>query len=218
MIGPISIVLVDDHALVRDMLRQRLAREPDMVVLGCESNAQDAVRCCVATRPDVVLLDIDMPGLSAFEGARLIRSQCPGTRLVFLSAFFHDHYIDQVLALEATGYLTKNEPPEVVIQAIRQVMTGTVYFSDEVLARIVINGDGARLAHEPESRTRLLTERELEMLAYIARGLSKKEIARTVGISVKTVEQHCAHLMEKLAIRDRVELARLAIREGLMEP
>jgi len=218
MIRPISIVLVDDHALVRDMLRQRLTQETDMVVLSCESNAQDAVRCCVAMCPDVVLLDIDMPGLSAFEGARSIKSQCPRTRLVFLSAFFHDYYIDQALALEATGYLTKSEPPEVVIQAIRQVMTGTVYFSDEVLARIVINGDGARLARAPESRTRLLTERELEMLAYIARGLSKKEIARTVGISVKTVEQHCMHLMEKLAIHDRVELARLAIREGLVEP
>ncbi|MDG4560101.1 MAG: response regulator transcription factor [Candidatus Competibacter sp.] len=218
MIRPISIVLVDDHALVRDMLRQRLTQETDMVVLSCENNAQDAVRCCVATCPDVVLLDIDMPGLSAFEGARSIKSQCSGTRLIFLSAFFHDRYIDQALALEAMGYLTKNEPPEVVIQAIRQVMTGTVYFSDEVLARIVINGDGARLAHAPESRTRLLTERELEMLAYIARGLSKKEIARTVGISVKTVEQHCTHLMEKLAIHDRVELAHLAIREGLVEP
>lgn len=218
MTRPISIILVDDHALVRDMLRQRLDQEADMVVLGCESNAQDAVQRCSALRPDVVLLDIDMPGLSAFEGGRLIKNQCPDTRLIFLSAFFHDHYIDQALALEAAGYLTKNELPDIVIQAIRQVMTGTVYFSEEVQARIVIDRDGVQLAHTPESRTRLLTERELEMLAYIARGFSKKEIARTVGISVKTVEQHCAHLMDKLAIHDRVELARLAIREGLVEP
>jgi DNA-binding NarL/FixJ family response regulator len=218
MTRPISIVLVDDHALVRDMLRQRLENERDLVVLSCESNAQDAVQSCIASRPDVVLLDIDMPGLSAFEGGRLIKSHCPETRLIFLSAFFHDHYIDQALALEAAGYITKSEPPEVVIAAIRQVMTGIVYFSAEVEARMVVNGDGVRLAQAPESRTRLLTERELEMLAYIARGLSKKEIARTVGISVKTVEQHSAHLMEKLAIHDRVELTRLAIREGLVEP
>jgi len=214
----ITILVVDDHGLIRDMLKRYLDEEADMRVVGCESNARDAVRLCVAAQPDVVLLDIDMPGLSAFEGGRLIKTQCPATRLIFLSAFSHDHYIEQALALEASGYLTKSEPPAAVIQAIRGVMAGTVYFSDEVQARIVVDHQGARLAHTFESRTRLLTERELEMLAYIARGLSEKEIARTVGISVKTVEQHCTHLMDKLAIHDRVELARLAIREGLVEP
>ncbi len=214
----ISIVLADDHALVREMLAQLLQDEGDMVVLASVANARDAVRKSALFCPNVVLMDIDMPGLSAFEAGRDLKSHCPDARLVFLSAFFHDRYIEQALALEAAGFITKSEPPETIIKAIRAVMTGRVYFSQEVQARIVVDATGARLSQSPETRANLLTERELQVLLYVARGLSKKEIARTMDISVKTVEQHTTHIMEKLDIHDRVELARFAIREGLAEP
>jgi len=213
----ISLLLADDHALVRDMLRQQLDCESDMRVVDQVDNAQAAVTRTLALRPDVLLLDIDMPGLSPFAAAGIIKRQCPETRILFLSAFFHDHYIAQALAVEAAGYVTKNEPLASVLHAIRRVTKGMVYFSQEVQARIVVDSSGARLARAPESRISLLTEREIQILGYIARGLPKKEIASLLNLSIKTVDQHASHIMEKLDIHDRVELARFAIREGLVE-
>lgn len=215
MSRPVTILLADDHGLIREMLRQRLEDELDMTVVATVGDGHAALKETLALRPDVVLLDIDMPGLSAFDAARTIREQLPATRIVFLSAFFHDRYIEQALAVEAAGYVTKREPPESVIKAIRTVVGGRVYFSGDVQARIVVDTGGARLARTLHTRVDLLTLREREVLSYIARGMAKKNIARTLGISVKTVEQHCTHIMDKLEIHDRVELARFAIREGL---
>ena len=201
----IAVLLADDHALVREMLSQRLQQEPDISVLAQVENAQDAVRECARLKPGVVLLDIDMPGLSAFEAARAIKAESPSTRILFLSAFFHDQYIEQAMTVEADGYVTKNEPPESVLRALRAVSAGQVYFSAEVQARLVLDASGVRLADVPQTRMSLLTPREREILGYIARGLAKKEMARLAGISVKTVEQHCVHIMDKLDIHDRVE-------------
>jgi len=200
------------------MLAARLEVESDLTVVAAVSNGQEAVDKAAEHGPEVVLLDIDMPGLSAFEAARSIKGSNPQTRVIFLSAFFHDHYIEQALAIEASGYITKSEPPESVMRGIRTVTAGAVYFSPEVQARLVVGPSGVRLGQVPRTRATLLTARELEILRYLARGMAKKEIARTAGISVKTVEQHTTHLMEKLDIHDRVELARFAIREGLAEP
>jgi DNA-binding NarL/FixJ family response regulator len=213
----ISLLLADDHALMRDVLAERLAGEPDMVVVGTVGNTDDAVAQAVDLKPAIVLLDVDMPGVVCFEAARTIQAQCPGTRIIFLSAFFHDRYVEQALAVEAAGYLTKSEPLEVVVKAIRNVAGGGSYFSPEVQARIVIDSDGARLARQQQSRVSTLTPRELEVLRYIARGLSQKEIAGLMRLSPKTVHCHGANLMTKLDIHDRVQLARFAIREGLAE-
>jgi len=215
---PISVLLADDHSLVRDMLAARVEAESDLTVVAAVSNGQEAVEKAAEHGPEVVLLDIDMPGLSAFKAARRIKESSPQTRVIFLSAFFHDHYIEQALEIEASGYITKSEPPESVMRGIRTVTAGAVYFSPEVQARLVVGPSGVRLGQVPRTRANLLTARELEILRYLARGMAKKEIARTTGISVKTVEQHTTHLMDKLDIHDRVELARFAIREGLAEP
>ena len=215
---PISVLLADDHALVRDMLAAHLETDSDLTVVAAASNAQEAVDKAAECGPDVVVLDIDMPGLSAFEAARSIKQSSPQTRVIFLSAFFHDHYIERALEIEASGYITKSEPPESVMEGIRAVTSGTVYFSPEVQARLVVGPSGVGLGEVPRTRANLLTARELEILRYLAMGMAKKEIARTTGISVKTVEQHTTHLMDKLDIHDRVELARFAIREGLAEP
>ncbi|MGI9609388.1 MAG: response regulator transcription factor, partial [Acidimicrobiia bacterium] len=127
------------------------------------------------------------------------------------------HYIEQALAVQASGYLTKAEPPEVVVASIRKAVGGAASFSTEVLDRVVIGESGARLA-SGHTRVALLTDREREVLGYVARGLQQKQIAHQTGISIKTVQHHITHLMEKLAIHDRVELARFAIREGVIEP
>lgn len=213
----ISVLLVDDHALVRDALGSWLRGEEGIRVVGEVGSADEAVAMAVQHHPDIVLMDIDMPGLLAFEAARLIRSRSERSRIVFLSAFTSDRYIEDALKAEAAGYISKNQPPDTVVKAIRQVAAGGVYFSPEVQRRIVIESGGARLAKEGKTRVSTLTQREMEVLRYLARGLSKKEIAATMHLSVKTVDNHSASLMGKLDIHDRVELARFAIREGLAE-
>ena len=217
MNGPVSVLLADDHALVRGALASWLQSAPDITVVADVSNADDACTEALRLQPDVVVLDIDMPGLLCFDAATKIKRQCPQTRIIFLSAFFHDRYIEQALEVQASGYVTKGEPPESVLKAIRTVAAGGTCFSPEVQSRIVIDPQGPRLAREQHSRSALLSRRELEVLRYLARGTAKKEIARTMSISVRTAEKHSANLMRKLDIHDRVEFARFAIREGLAE-
>ncbi|NLX13568.1 MAG: response regulator transcription factor [Phycisphaerales bacterium] len=213
----IAVLLADDHALVRATLADRLAAEADLEVVGQVGNADEAVSQCIQRQPDIVLMDIDMPGLQCFEAARTIQARCSNTRIIYLSAFFSDRYIEEALTVEAAGYVTKSEPPEAVIEAIRTAVAGRVYFSPEVRSRIIFTPKGARLSSTQPTRLSTLTQRELQVLRYLAKGMSKKEIARTINLSVSTVERHSDRLMKKLDIHDRVELARFAIREGLAE-
>ena len=212
-----SVVIVDDHALVRDALTKYLNDEKGIRVVAVASDADEAVADVCRLSPDVVVMDIDMPGTSCFEAARAIYRASPGTRMVFLSAFFNDAYIDQALAVAASGYLTKSEPLETVVEAIRTVYAGGRHFSAEVKTRIVVGEDGPRLCGNARSRAATLSDRELEVLRYVARGLSKKQIARLIHRSEGTIHKHTNSIMTKLAIHDRVELARFAIREGLAE-
>ncbi len=216
---PIKILLVDDHALVRDSLSRLLDADDVINVIGAVSDASEALIIFNNLQPDIVLMDIDMPGLSSFEAANRMTSLIPETKFIFLSAFFHDRYIEQALKVQAKGYLTKSEPPANLINAIKQVADGKVYFSSDVRSRIVADSQGVRLANSNKrTRTDTLSNREIEVLRYLARGMQKKEIASIMHISVKTVEGHVEKVMNKLDIHDRVELARFAIREGLAEP
>jgi DNA-binding NarL/FixJ family response regulator len=218
MTQPITVLLADDHALVREMLAERLESEPDIQVLASVADAGEALEAARESPPGVVIMDIDMPGRSAFEVASEIRELHPGVRVIFLSAHLNDQYIEQALESEAAGYLTKDEPTARLIEAIRAVARGATHFSSAVSERIVIDEHGAHLGHDHLTRLHLLTQREREVLGHLAKGLPKKSIARLMGISVKTVEKHCDHVMEKLDIHDRVQLARFAIREGLSQP
>ncbi len=218
MTHPITVLLVDDHALVLGALSGWLRGTPDIQVVGEAPNAEIAITEALRLRPDLVVMDVDMPGLLCFDAARTIRARLPETRIVFLSAFFHDRYIQQALDAEASAYLTKGEPPAMVADAIRAVARGGTYFSPEVAERLVIDEAGVSLTTGTgATRGAALAQREIEVLRYVAQGLSKKEIAGTMHLSVKTVDNHCTSLMSKLAIHDRVELARYAIREGLAE-
>jgi DNA-binding NarL/FixJ family response regulator len=216
----ITVVLADDHALLRQMLAYRLNLEPDIEVVGEVSTAEEAVQAVLRFHPRVVVMDIDMPGQSCFYAAEQILSSSPETQILFLSAFFHDRYIEQALEVQALGYVTKGEPPENVVLAVRAAAQGEAYFSPEVMERIVVDARGAHLRRRADSAKALislLTVRELEILRQISRGLAKKEIAELLHVTVKTVENHTHSLMTKLSIHDRVHLARFAIREGLAE-
>ncbi|MFZ4430614.1 MAG: response regulator [Phycisphaerales bacterium] len=214
----IRVVLADDHTLVRQSLSRLLNEHADMQAIADVGSADEAVEACLrqGAAVDVVLLDIDMPGIAAFDAARTIIARCPGAKVIFLSAFTHERYIQAALACGAMGYLCKTEPPEKVVKAIRAVASGQSYFSPEVQARLVVDSSGVHLEMKPTMQH--LTPRELEVLTYIAKGLSKKEIANLMHLSVKTVENHTANVMSRLDIHDRVQLTRLAIREGLIEP
>ena len=214
----IRLLLVDDHELMREMLARHLEEEPDMMIVGSVGSADDAVVEVNKVSPDIVIMDIDMPGRLCFDAARQIQSQRPDVGIVFLSAFFHDRYIEEALACEAAGYVTKKEPAGALIGAIRAAAAGGSYFSPEVKARIIVDADGVYLAKKRHSRAATLTPREMEVLRYVARGLSEAEIAKTMHVSPKTVHNHTNSVMTKLDIHRRVELSRFAIREGLAEP
>ncbi|MCG3130105.1 MAG: Oxygen regulatory protein NreC [Phycisphaerae bacterium] len=216
--NPIRVLVADDHTLVKSMLAERLQREPDIKVVATAGRADEAFDLVLAHSPDVVVMDIDMPGLICFDAARRMLASRPNTRILFLSAFTHDHYIEQALAVGALGYITKTEPADTIISAVRNVANNLSHFSDAVRERIVQGPSGLSLASRPQTRASQLTPREIEVVRYIARGLSKKEIAQLMNLSIKTVDKHTCNLMDKLDIHDRVELARFAIREGLSEP
>jgi DNA-binding NarL/FixJ family response regulator len=214
----VRILLADDHALVRQALADRLALETDMIIVGMAEDAQQAIDQAVAQQPDIILMDIDMPNLNCFDASARIRSLVKHVKIIFLSAFIYDHYIDSALAVGASGYLSKTDSIQTVIKAIRQVMDGQVFFSEQVKDRLVI--DKKQPTNTPNTKTRLssLSPRELEVLAYIAQGKSTKQIASVMNISAKTVESHTTKLMSKLDLHNRVDLTRFAIREQIALP
>lgn len=211
-----TILLVDDHPLFRQVLRERLTGEGFSIAEA--ATPSEAMDRCGEARPSVAVVDIDLPEMSGLDLAARLLERTPGIRVVFLSAFVHDAYIDRALELQASGYLVKTEPTEVVLEAIAAVFEGATRFSASVLERIVVGSRDLRTADRHMSRLRSLTPREREVLSLVARGLAQKQIATDLGVSVKTVQHHLAHLMDKLDLHDRVDLARFAVREGLVEP
>lgn len=212
----IKLLLVDDHHLVRDSLGLLLETQEDLRVVGLAQDGDDALAQAARAQPDVVLMDVDMPGLSAFAAAERIRAAAPDARVLFLSAFGYDRYLEQALRVGASGYITKAQPAAIIIDAVRRVAEGHVVFSRDVRDRLVVDADGPRLAARATTRLDLLSPREVEVLGFIARGQSKKEIAAHLRLSPKTVDNHTTHIMNKLHLHDRVSLTRFAIREGLV--
>ena len=210
-----TVVLADDHAVLRESLASYLAHTPDIRVVAQARDADQAVAAVLQHAPDVALLDIDMPGTSIFAAAQRMRAQCPRTRLVMLSAFCDDRYIARALKVGASGYLTKSEPLERIVKAIRDVAAGAACFSPDVRARLLIDGSGVRLERLPGTRLDALTEREIEVLGHLARGLANKEIASALHIANRTVDHHVARIMSKLDIHNRGALAQFAVRAGV---
>lgn len=209
------ILLVDDQEMMREALAQHLTNKFGFEVVASVANHQLAIEAARTQTPDVALLDIEVPGLDCFVAAREIAARSPRTRIVFLSAFCRDHYIEQALEVGAAGYIVKGEEPGVLHRAIETVVGGGSFFSQEVESRLVLGDDGLMVAKPGSTRAASLTQREREVLRYIAVGMSKKEIASLVDLSVRTVDAHVRNIMGKLDLHDRVELARFAIREGL---
>lgn len=210
----VKIVLVDDHPLLSGPLALRLDHEPEFQVVGSGTTAQHAVALCMEHSPDILLLDIDMPGMSCFEAARQIAKLRSSTKLLFVSAFWEDRFIQQALDARAHGYLTKTEEADTLVRAIKEVMAGGAYFSKEVQSRIVVDSKGARLKGVPCTRASTLTATERQVMGYLAQGMNVRMIAQHMNRAHKTVANHVDHIREKLEIHNMVDLVRFAIREG----
>ena len=213
------ILIVDDHQLYREGLRLQLEREAGFSVIGEAGNAEEGLSLALQLRPDVVLMDIAMPGVSCFESMRRMHESLPDTRVIVLSGHKHDEQIGQALQARAWGYAIKDEGFAQVRDAIRDVMAGKLSYAPQVLNRIRSEDGQLRLEGGPaETLLNSLTPRERELLVLLGQGYSLKEAGQALHVSYKTVDKHKANLMKKLNIHDRVELARYAIREKLVEP
>lgn len=214
----ITILLADDHELLSSTVSDRINREPDMRVVARVSDGSSIIGAVREHRPDTLLLDIDMPGMVSFDAAREAQALKSDLRVIYLSAFHTDRFIQDAIDSGCTGYLTKDEPVEHVIQAIRTASEGGAYYSPRVRDRLVADPDkGLVLAEASATRLSSLSPRELEVLRYVAQGLTKKEIAQQIHRSVSTIDKHVENIMRKLDIHDRVDLTRFAIREGLAQ-
>ncbi|MCB9851360.1 MAG: response regulator transcription factor [Phycisphaerales bacterium] len=210
----LRILIVDDHGLVRTALNDRLAREPGIEIVGVAATGPEAMVLAQKHRPDIALLDIDLGGVESLSIAHWMLAGAPRTRVIFVSAHLYDRYLDFALDAGVQGFVSKNEPVSTLIAAIHAVARDATYFSPQVRERLMppTPGDNANL----RTRSAALTPRQREILGQIAMGRAKTDIAYRLGISVKTIETHCEMIMDKLHVHDRVELARLAIREGII--
>ncbi len=215
----IGIVVVDDHEIARQGIKARLEVEADLKILAECENADDIIQVCEQCNPQVVLMDIDMPGSDPFTMIADLRRMQPIVRVIMLTAYMRDGYIDASIQAGAWGYMAKTDSFEDIIRAIRRVASGELAFPTEILEQFeFVNGQFRRRSDAPTSPIATLTPRELEVMRLIAKGLSTKEIAGVLHRSPKTIDAHRTSLMRKLVIDDRVELTRYAIREGIVEP
>ncbi|MFQ5610649.1 MAG: response regulator [Anaerolineae bacterium] len=214
----IRVLLADDHAIVRQGLRALLSDTSDIQVVGEAENGREALEKTLEHRPDVVIMDFGMPNLNGLEATHKILNQVPTTKVLVLTMHDSKEYILQCLKAGAAGYLLKDTIMEDVIEAIRQVMTHRRFISPSLsaddLAYYLNRLETGKLFSPLES----LTSREREVLQLIAEGHTNKKIASLLSISVKTVETHRAHLMNKLNIHDQASLVRFAIQHGLTDP
>ena len=213
---PLRVVIADDQAMMRAGCRMILEAQGDIEVAAEAGDGAEAVAAAERTRPDVVLMDIRMPVMDGVEATRRL----PGHRVVILTTFNLDEYVVEALRAGASGFLLKDAPPEELVAAVRVVAAGDALLSPAVTRRL-LDRVVSRLPDRPEpppDALAELTERELEVLRLVARGLSNAEIAAGLVVSEATVKTHVSHVLQKLRLRDRVQAVVLAYDLGLVRP
>jgi two-component system, NarL family, response regulator NreC len=209
----IRAVVVDDHAVVRSGITLLLDREEDIEVVGDAGNAKDAIFRARALKPDVILLDVVMPGESGIDVLPQLLKESPETKVLVLSMQDDPSYVREAFAAGASGYVLKEAADEEVVGAVREIANGGRYVHPALGARMVAADAEARAAAAADP----LSEREREVLRLLALGHTNQEIAKMLYISVRTAETHRAHIMQKLRLSTRAELVRYALAQGLLE-
>jgi two-component system response regulator NreC len=212
----IRLLLVDDHAVVRSGLKMLLENERDAEIVGEASSASEAIEAAMRLKPNVILMDIGLPDLSGIDATREIKKRTPDVSIVALTIHEDEEYFFKMLEAGASGYVPKRAAPEELLTAIRAAAAGQVYLYPS-LAKLLVRDflDGGRAAEE-QTRSDL-TDREQEVLTYLAEGASNEEIATSLVISPKTVARHRENIMRKLNLHSRAELVRYAIRKGIIK-
>jgi len=214
MNGKIRVLICDDHTLFREGLRSLLQNEPGVEVVGEAENGRDAIEKLKQIPADVVLMDISMPHLNGFEATQKIVQTCKNVRVLVLTMYDEDDLIIRCLEAGASGYVLKDAPAEQLVYAIREARKGGKYLSPSVVNKVV--SQYLQTSVRPKDAYDLLSNREREVLKMLAEGLSVKEIAYRLKLSVKTVEAHKYNLMRKLDVHDRTELVKYAIQKRLI--
>jgi DNA-binding NarL/FixJ family response regulator len=209
----IKILLAEDHKIVREGTRQLLEQAPDMEIVGEAADGLEAVRLASDLRPDVVVMDVRLPGMNGIEATRVIAARLPEVRILILSAYDDDSYVFPLLEAGASGYLLKTSSGAELAEAIRRVWAGETALSPRITAKLVgrLGHRGAYRAAEMQDG---LTEREMEVLRATARGLPNKTIAGSLSISPQTVQVHLRNIFSKLGVGNRSEAVAYAIRHG----
>ncbi len=212
--APLRVVLVDDQDLVRDGFTMIIDSQTDMEVVGVASDGAEAIDVVRSTKPDVVLMDVRMPGVDGLAATRRLLASTSAPKVLMLTTFDLDEYVAEALRLGASGFLLKDSPRAELLQAVRRVADGELVLAPAVLGRLVDSfvANGSRAA---DPRLELLTPREVEVLTLVAQGLSNAEIAQELFLGVTTVKSHVTRMLTKLGLRDRVQAVVFAHEAGL---
>src|SRR4249920_3669334 len=208
----LRILLADDHVTVRHGLKLLIDSQPDMTVVAEASDGNAAVQSAVALKPDVVVMDISMPGMNGLVATRQLKQLQPGTAVVTLTRHADDAYLQELLRAGVSGYVLKQSAPSELLQAIRAAGAGGQYLDSALTARVTAGFLGR--ADKAGKSAVALSEREAEVLRLIASGYSNKEIAGRLSLSVKTVEAHKANAMRKLGLNGRIDIVKYALLQG----
>ena len=210
--APLRILLADDHVTVRHGLKLLIDSQPDMNVVSEVSDGEAAIRGALELKPDVVVMDISMPGMNGLAATKKLKQQQPNAAIITLTRHSDDAYLQELLRAGALGYVLKQSAPAELLQAIRAAAAGKAYL-DSTLAKRVTSGFLAREGRTNEAGA-VLTDREAEVLRRIASGYSNKETAARLSLSVKTVESHKANAMRKLGLKGRIDIVKYALLQG----
>ena len=212
----IEILLVDDHAVLRAGLRSLLEAEPDLAVVGEAGTGEEGIELAERLRPQVVVMDLSMPGTGGLEATRRIAAANQNTRVLVLTMHGEEEHLLPVLEAGGSGYVNKRSADEELIEAIRTVARGEVFLYPSA-AKLLLQGFKGKTERDEEDPVTKLTDREREVLGFTAEGFSSAEIGRKLFISPKTVDTYRSRIMEKLGLHHRSELVRFALRQGLLK-
>ena len=214
--GKLRILLAEDHVTVREGLKLILNAQPDMEVVGEAEDGHDAVARARQLSPDIVVMDISMPGLNGLKATRALQECCPALKILTLTRHADDGYLQQMLRAGVSGYVLKQSRSSELLHAVRSIAAGGKYIDASIAEKVL--GDFRTRQNPPGAGARqFITPREEEVLRLIAWGYSNKEIAERLELSVKTIETHKANAMHKLGISSRIDIVRYALLQGWLE-